>query len=352
MMTKAIAMSLVLMFAFGCGTAVSTPTATSVPEDTPTPTATSTPTLTPTFTPTPSPIPTSTPKPTPPDRETRIPSGAVKMTPLEDLHPPKLHSDLWEEPVPLSGPVNTAGAEDSPFMLPDGNTLFFFFTPDVTVPPEKQLLDEVTGIYVSTKHDGIWQEPERVVLGDDISLDGCEFVQGDVMWFCSARAGYTGVNWFAARMRSGDWTNWEYVGDQFDPSYKVGELHFSSDWAELYYHSDRDGGKGENDIWVTRKLNDEWQQPSNVEIVNTEKGEGWPFLSHDGRELWFNRWYQGTPGIFRSKMTPDGWGEPELVLSSFAGEPTLDAQGNIYFVHHFFNEGNMIEADIYIARKK
>ena len=30
----------------------------------------------------------------------------------------------------------------------------------------------------------------------------------------------------------------------------------------------------------------------------------------------------------------------------------MDPQGNIYFVHHFFREGEMIEADIYVADKK
>ena len=46
------------------------------------------------------------------------------------------------------------------------------------------------------------------------------------------------------------------------------------------------------------------------------------------------------------------WQEPELIISSFAGEPTLDADGNVYFVHHFYEDGKMIEADIYVAMKK
>jgi hypothetical protein len=41
-----------------------------------------------------------------------------------------------------------------------------------------------------------------------------------------------------------------------------------------------------------------------------------------------------------------------LIISQFAGEPTLDSQGNIYFVHHFYKDGEMIEADIYIAHRK
>ncbi len=89
-----------------------------------------------------------------PTRGEAIPSDAVKMTPETDLMPPVLHSDEWLDPVPMTGPINTAGAEDSPFVLPDGNTMFFFFTPDVSVPPEKQLLDKVTGIWWSKKVAG------------------------------------------------------------------------------------------------------------------------------------------------------------------------------------------------------
>jgi hypothetical protein len=33
--------------------------------------------------------------------------------------------------------VNTAGGEDSPFVTPDGNTLYYVFTPDVNIPAER-----------------------------------------------------------------------------------------------------------------------------------------------------------------------------------------------------------------------
>jgi hypothetical protein len=41
-----------------------------------------------------------------------------------------------------------------------------------------------------------------------------------------------------------------------------------------------------------------------------------------------------------------------LIISQFAGEPSLDNQGNIYFTHHFFKDGVMLEADYYVAMKK
>ncbi len=53
--------------------------------------------------------------------------------------------------VPLGSGVNTAGAEDSAFIIPDGNTVYFWFTPDPGIPAQKQIIDGVTGIYVPRK---------------------------------------------------------------------------------------------------------------------------------------------------------------------------------------------------------
>ncbi|VVC03190.1 WD40-like Beta Propeller Repeat protein [Candidatus Bilamarchaeum dharawalense] len=289
------------------------------------------------------------------DRLDAIPSDAIKMTPQTDIYPPILHSSDWNEPIPLSSAINTPGGEDSPFITPDGNTLYFFFTPDVRIPVEKQVADGVTGIYVSKKVNGTWTKSERVVLQDSgkLALDGCEFVQDTTMWFCSAREGYTGINWFTAEMnKNGIWQNWKYAGDQFKPSYEVGELHINTGGDELYFHSSRAGGKGGLDLWVTKKSNGQWAEPENVLVVNTLDNEGWPFLSQDGNELWFLRFYQGSPAIFRSTKINGSWAEPELIISQFAGEPSLDNHGNLYFVHHFYNNNTMIEADIYVAYKK
>lgn len=281
-----------------------------------------------------------------------IPDDLVKMTPEIDLLPPILRSDEFEEPVPLPFPVNTAGGEDSAFILPDGKTLYFFFTPDVRVPVEKQVLDGVTAIYMSRQENGRWSEPVKVLLNDDISLEGCAFINNDLMWFCTVRAGYAGIQWFTARFVDGQWQDWEYATDFFPEDYEVGELHFTSDGTEVYYHSSRPGGKGGYDIWMSPKVDGVWQSPVNIEIVNSPETDGWPYVSSDGTELWFTRFYHGSPAVFRSKKVDEKWTEPELIIEQFAGEPTLDDAGNLYFTHHYYRDGVMLDADIYVARKK
>jgi len=274
--------------------------------------------------------------------------------PGSDQYPPILVSGEWYDPVPAPSAINTAGGEDSPFILPDGKTLYFFFTPNVTVPAEKQLTDRVTGIYVSRMANGSWTEAVRVVLEDQgkLALDGCECVQGNVMWFCSAREGYSGINIFTANASGGSWCCWTYAGDLLNVNYSIGEVHLSADGQRLYFHSSRPGGQGGLDIWYTDRANGTWQLPANVGAVNTAGDEGYPFLSQDGTELWFTRTYLGTPAIFRSLMVNGSWSSPELIVYQFAGEPTLDSAGNLYFVHHFYSNGTMVEADIYVAYRK
>lgn len=63
----------------------------------------------------------------PPRREPSIPSDVVKMSPDSDPMPPILHVGGWQAPIPVPGDVNTAGAEDSPFVTPDGGMLYFFW---------------------------------------------------------------------------------------------------------------------------------------------------------------------------------------------------------------------------------
>lgn len=130
-------------------------------------------------------------------------------------------------------------------------------------------------------------------------------------------------------------------------------MHITTDGMELYFHSSRVGGNCQYVIWVCRNINGECQPPENVEAVNTRETEGWPFISQDGTELWFTRTYRGSPAIYRSIKLSGTWQEPDLIVTQFAGAPTLDNEGDLYFVHHFFNEvGEIVEADIYVAYKK
>ena len=286
------------------------------------------------------------------DREDRLPSDVLKRTPATDLHPPILHSDEFETPIPIPGHVNTVGLEDSPFVTADGLKLYFFFTPDARVEPSQQLLDDVSGIWVSEKSENIWQQPTRLWLQKPgkLALDGCPTVFENTMWFCSAREGYTGVQLFNAIIGPMMWMFVEHISEIIPNDFEMGEMHRHED--TIYFHSNRSGGKGGYDIWITTYVDGIWSDPTNLEVINTDTDESLPFVTIDGKELWFTRTYLGTPALFRSLWIDDVWQQPELMVSMFAGEPTLDQFGNLYFVHHYFENDVMIEADIYVAYRK
>ncbi|NOH03978.1 MAG: hypothetical protein HND47_19425 [Chloroflexi bacterium] len=291
-----------------------------------------------------------TTEPAPADRSSAVPTDRVKQSPESDVYPPKSTTSEYANPVPLPYPVNSAGAEDSAFVMPDGNTLYVWFTPSPQIPPEKQLFDGVTGIYVFHKQAGGWSEPERITLQDPdkVALNGCEFVRGDRMWFCTAREGFTGMRWYIAEFEDGEWRNWKPA--DFNLEYEVGELHITADGRELYFHSLRPGGKGEYDIWVSQNIGGEWGEPVNLEIVNSSYGDGWPFITENGLELWFTR-IVGAPELWRSKRVDGEWTQPEKMFAPFAGEASLDNEGNVYFTHHFYKDNVMLEADIYTAQR-
>jgi len=294
---------------------------------------------------------------TPIRREDTIPSGAVKMNPEDDPWQP-VAALGWSQPAPLEAPVNTAGGEDSPFLTEDWD-LYFFFTPDVQVPASGQVGDGVTGIWQSKRVGDAWTEPQRLMLSEpgEPHLDGCPFVLGEWMAFCSVRAGNKReIDIYTAERKDGIWTNVKNWGEPVNQAYRVGELHISTD-GHLYFASDRPGGMGELDLWVSSWDGDSWDSPVNLgAAVNTAASENRPFITADGGELWFDgvsqKGYPG-PAVFRSVRQPDGsWGQSEEIISSFAGEPNLSADGNtLLFVHHYFSAelSQMIEADIYLA---
>jgi hypothetical protein len=135
-------------------------------------------------------------------------------------------------------------------------------------------------------------------------------------------------------------------------------MHLSNDEKTMYFHKESSPGSGQYDLFTITKTGNEWSEPERIgPPISTELSDSRPFVTADKNELWFTRpstsGYVG-PAIFQSIKNKNGsWSEPVEIISNFAAEPTLDAEGNLYFVHHFFDEEmNMIEADIYVCYKK
>jgi hypothetical protein len=133
--------------------------------------------------------------------------------------------------------VNTAGAEDSPFIPEGRQEFYFFFTPDPNIPAEKQLLDGVTGIWCVALAGGpVAGTGESLAAGQREAGSGRVHlhVSGNLMYFCSAREGYVGCTLVHGKLRR---RQVEELGERRLPfcNSRCGELHIRGD--ELYYHS-------------------------------------------------------------------------------------------------------------------
>ncbi|TND08484.1 MAG: outer membrane protein/peptidoglycan-associated (lipo)protein [Bacteroidetes bacterium] len=115
----------------------------------------------------------------------------------------------------------------------------------------------------------------------------------------------------------GGWTAIRPLGDKVnDPVYWDSQPSMSSDGKTLYFVSDRPGGLGGTDIYVTKKQADgSWGTPVNAgEPINTTGNERSPFIHSDSETLYLSS--DGHPGvggldIFYARKDDKGkWKEP------------------------------------------
>jgi beta-lactamase regulating signal transducer with metallopeptidase domain/Tol biopolymer transport system component len=151
--------------------------------------------------------------------------------------------------------------------------------------------------------------------------------------------------------------------DEFDPSISADEL-------SLYFNSYRPGSLGEADIWVTtRKSKDgSWGTPVNLgPTVNSSANETAPDISTDGLSIYFSSDRPGGYGerdlwVTTRKTTSDAWAEPVNmgpVVNSSAHEhgPSISADGlSLYFSGYAatspFRPGSMGGGDLWVTTRK
>jgi outer membrane protein OmpA-like peptidoglycan-associated protein len=107
----------------------------------------------------------------------------------------------------------------------------------------------------------------------------------------------------------GEWTQPQPFGATINTPAYEGMPSLSPDNRELYFVSDRDGGYGGYDIWVSRFEDGLWQLPVNAgPSINTPGNETAPYMNADNQTLYFTS--DGWPGmggtdIFMSRRISD-----------------------------------------------
>jgi hypothetical protein len=154
------------------------------------------------------------------------------------------------------------------------------------------------------------------------------------------------------------------MGQTINTSHGEGPGCFSSDGLELYLMSDRPGGYGDWDIWVTRRptIEDDWGTPENLGTpVNTGQHEACPCISGDGLSLFFHSDRPGGLGgtdlyVTTRETINDDWGTPLNLgppVNRFASEhaPRLSTDGLELYFSSYNRPGGYGAADIWVTKR-
>lgn len=223
--------------------------------------------------------------------------------------------------------INSAALEYFPSLTIDGTKLIY---------TRRENNDE--DFYESNFSKGQWSKALPVEGKINTNLnEGAQNISQDGQWLI-----FTGCNYpegagscdlyIAYKTKSGNWTEPENLGPAVNTEAWESSPSLSPDKRDLYFASNRPGGFGGKDIWVThRSVSGKWSAPENLgPTVNTTGDEGCPFIHADNQTLYFNS--NGHPGygmtdlFMVKKDSADKWAIPKNL-----GYPinTIDDEGSL-----------------------
>jgi Tol biopolymer transport system component len=226
------------------------------------------------------------------------------------------------------------------------------------------------------KADFIFGEPTN--LGPLVNSSADDSVpslsaDGLILVFASERPGGHGEAdlWMTTRATTSEpWGEPENLGSPVNTPDTDWCLSLSPDGCTLYYASQRSGGVGGSDIWVSMRAttDDAWGEPVNLgPAINHSGHDGTPFISEDGLELYFSSLFRsggyGGDDIWVStrETKEDEWGTPMNlgpVINSEDEElfPVLSADGlSLFFSSGLIGPGRpggSGRSDIWVTRRK
>jgi outer membrane protein OmpA-like peptidoglycan-associated protein/tetratricopeptide (TPR) repeat protein len=160
---------------------------------------------------------------------------------------------------------------------------------------------------------------QPVNLGDSINTADAEYlpsmpIHGDTLIFTRQQSGKE--DFFISRRLDDHWSQARSIGPPVNSSLNEGAQSISQDGRILFYAiGDRPGGLGRFDIYYAVRQADHWSEPRNVgPPVNSPFWDTQPCLSPDNQSLYFVSDRPGGYGgsdIYVSHLQPDGrWGRP------------------------------------------
>ncbi len=231
------------------------------------------------------------------------------------------------EPRNMGDSINTSVSEYFPTISLDGNHLMF----------TRRVNGMNEDFYESDRLANGWTKAKP--LGGNINSsfnEGALNISQDGQWLiftgCNFPNGFGSCDLFISYKTDDGWSAPENLGPNFNTEFFESAPSLSPDKRDLYFTSDRPGGYGGNDIYVShRNENGHWSPPENMgPTINTSGDESWPFIHADNSTLYFTSsglpGYGGTDLFLVRKKANGEWGVPENL-----GYPinTIDNEGSL-----------------------
>ena len=162
-----------------------------------------------------------------------------------DIYVSKLNGRNWDAPRNLGPLVNSSAWDSQPWLSNDGKTLYYASNRNGGLG----LYD----IWFSEKVNGAWGPAQN--LGAPINTLGAEYspflhADGQTLYFSSdEHPGFGGVDLFMSKLRQGGWGKPINLGYPLNTSADERNIFINTKGDKGYINSDRKGGYGQYDIY-------------------------------------------------------------------------------------------------------
>lgn len=231
--------------------------------------------------------------------------------------------------VRLGKQFSQGSINENPAVSFDGNTIVY---------TERRGL--INALMFSRKINGKWQSPveinSQLDSGDDCS--SCSLNSDGTVLYLYKTDNFDG-NIYSSQYIDGVWTPITKLNRNINTKYYESHAAISPDGKRLYFTSNREGGYGGLDIYLSEKdAFDDWGPAINLGTsVNTVYNEDTPFVTVNDSILYFaSEGHSGMGGfdIYRSRGNGRVWGTPENL-----GFPINSTDDNRFF-QPFNNDEN------------
>lgn len=234
------------------------------------------------------------------------------------------------DPKPLAGKINLFAMQYFPVLTADEKTMIF-------TRREGSAIQYDEDIFVSNKDSaGEWMQPES--LSDAINTgfnEGTSAISADgrvlIFTSCQGRETFGSCDLFISYKNGDQWSEPKNLGPKVNSPSWESQPSLSPDGGALYFISDRRGGAGRRDVWVSYLEDDgSWSQAANLgSPVNTPEDEVSPFIHANNRTLYFaSKGFKGFGGfdLYVSELMDGQWSEPQNLgypLNTYNDEVSL-----------------------------